>query len=271
MDDRILDGDTAIVTGAAQGIGQTIAETLAREGATVVLADIDVEGAADTADRIEADGGTATAVEVDITDTDAVRALVTHVIEEFGTIDVLVNNAGGSAGDDVPHTVDRETWDRLIELNLTGPFTCTHEVLPAMVEAGGGRIVFVSSVNALTGIGLPAYSAAKNGIHAFSRVLATQYGQYGIRSNVVCPGTIITDSHRDRRAAWSDDVRDQLRDQYPLGEFGTPADVANAVLFLVSELGRFVTGAELTVDGGLTAGLDRTFERTLYDTDRLQK
>lgn len=271
MDDRVLEGQTAIVTGAANGIGQKIASELAVEGATVVIADVDTDNALETASQIEAADGESLFVETDVTDTASVRSMVDETLEAFGAIDILVNNAGGSLDDDIAHTVDQDSWKTIIDLNLTGPCTCTHEVLPVMAESDGGSIVFVSSANALTGIGLPAYSAAKNGLHAFSRLVATQYGQYGIRSNVVCPGTIITDSRCEQRAAdWNEDFREQLLDQYPLEEFGMPEDVAKAVLYLASDLSRFVTGIELVIDGGLTCGLDQTFQRTLYDTDRLQ-
>lgn len=269
MDDGIMDEDVAIVTGAAKGIGRAIATTLATEGASVVVADVDVEGGTGTAREIESEGGTARFLETDVTDRQSVRDAVDGTIDEFGGVDVLVNNAGGSLDDDVVHAVDPESWRTIVELNLTGPYLCTHEVLPAMVESGGGRIAFVSSANAVTGIGLPAYSAAKSGLHALSRLVATQYGQYGIRSNAVCPGTIVTESRAAERSEWSDAVTDQLRDQYPAGEFGCPEDVANAVRFLVSDRSRFVNGIELVVDGGLSAGLDRTFQRTVYDTDRL--
>ena len=271
MDDRVLKGQTAIVTGAAKGIGREIATTLAAEGADVVAADIDTENASETVSLIEDGGESALFVETDVTETASVRSMVDETIEAFGSINVLVNNAGGSLDDDVAHAVDPESWKQIVDLNLTGPYICTHEVLPAMVESGGGSIVFVSSANALTGIGLPAYSAAKNGLHAFSRLVATQYGRYGIRSNAVCPGTIVTDSRREQRAAdWDDEFREQLLDQYPMGEFGTPEDVANAVLYLSSDLARFVSGTELAVDGGLTCGLDQTFQGTLYDVDRLE-
>ncbi|WP_121743104.1 SDR family NAD(P)-dependent oxidoreductase [Natronorubrum halophilum] len=271
MDNRVLEGQTAIVTGGAKGIGREIASTLAGEGAKVVVADVDAENAFETVSRIEAVDGEALFVKTDVTGTTSVRSMVDEALEEFGTVDILVNNAGGALDDDIAHTVDQDSWETIIDLNLTGPYTCTREVLPVMIESDGGSIVFVSSANALTGLGLPAYSAAKNGTHAFSRLIATQYGRYGVRSNAVCPGTIITESRREQRAAdWDERFREQLLDQYPLQEFGTPDDVANAVLYLTSDLGRFVTGTELVVDGGLTCGLDQTFQRTLYDIDRLE-
>lgn len=270
MDAQVVDGKTAIVTGAANGIGCAIASKLAKEGASVIVADVDETSGRETTERITAEGGRASFVRTDVTDTESVRSLIDDTVEHEDSVDILVNNAGGALDDDVVHEVDDETWRRNIELNLTGPFICTREVLPAMAESGGGRIVHVSSVNGKTGIGLSAYSAAKSGIHSLSRLVATQYGQYGIRSNVVCPGTIETDSRREQRAAdWSTETRNQLLDQYPLEQFGHPEDVANAVLFLSSDLSKFVTGTEMLVDGGLTGGLDRTFERTVYDVDRL--
>lgn len=261
-----LAGRTAIVTGGAAGIGEAVADLFAREGATVVVADVDEVNGKSTVTTIEDAGGTAVFVPTDVTDESQVESLVGTTVERFGGVDVLVNNAGGSLDDDNPHRVDRTTFERVVELNLTGTFLCARAALPAMVESGGGAMVHMSSVNAHAGIGLAAYSAAKNGIIALSRLLATQYGRHGIRSNAVCPGTVITDASSPKLRERGP-VREQWLDQYPLGRFGRPEDVAESVLFLGSERAAFVTGTELVVDGGLTVGPDQTLERDMYDIE----
>ncbi|MFB6156172.1 MAG: SDR family NAD(P)-dependent oxidoreductase [Haloferacaceae archaeon] len=268
MSDRTLAGETAVVTGAARGIGRAIAERLAADGASVVVADVDAERGRATADGIRDGGGKAAFVETDVTDPEAVAAMLEATEERFEGLDVLVNNAGGSLDDDNLTRVSLEAWRRVLDLNLTGTFLCTREAVPRMAASGGGRLVHASSINALSGIGLTAYSAAKNGIVGLSRVVATQYGRHGVRSNVLCPGTVITEASSPKLTEEGHgDVREEWLDQYPLGRFGRPEDVAEAALFLASGRSRFVTGTELVVDGGLSAGPDQTLERTMYDVD----
>ncbi len=256
--------------GCGQGIGREIATTLAAEGADVVAADIDAENASETVSLIEDGGESALFVETDVTETASVRSMVDETIEAFGSIDVLVNNAGGSLDDDVAHAVDPESWKQIVDLNLTGPYICTHEVLPAMVESGGGSIVFVSSANALTGIGLPAYSAAKTDYTLFApRRDPVRTVRHPIERRLSGDDRHRLPTRATRRRLGRRVPRATPR-SVPDGEFGTPEDVANAVLYLSSDLARFVSGTELAVDGGLTCGLDQTFQRTLYDVDRLE-
>lgn len=270
MENRSLSGETAVVTGAAKGIGRAIAERLAADGAAVVVADIDAAGGKSTVERIREAGGEAAFVETDIRDEDAVAALFEATVERFGSLDTLVNNAGGSLDDDNPARLSTADWRRIIDLNLTGPFLCTREALPHLADGDGGRVVHVSSVNARHGIGLTAYSAAKNGIGALSRVVATQYGRHGVRSNVVYPGTIITDASSPKLTEpGHSEVREEWLDQYPLGRFGEPEEVAEAVLFLGSARSSFATGAELVLDGGLSVGPDQPLEQLMYDIDEL--
>ncbi|GGN24588.1 SDR family NAD(P)-dependent oxidoreductase [Halarchaeum nitratireducens] len=266
-----LDDDVAIVTGAASGIGRAIAVRFAEAGADVVVADIDADGGADTVAQIEDTGGTGVFVDVDVSDGDDVGAMVEATSERFGGIDILVNNAGGSlAGDDNLHRIDESTWRTNIDVNLTGSFLCSKAVLPEMAAGGGGRMVHMSSVNALMGIGLTSYSSAKSGLFALSRTIATQYGRHGIRSNVICPGTIETENRRrEMEASGGSDVRDEWLEQYALDRFGTPDDVADAALYLASDMSSFVTGTELLVDGGLTTGLDHSLEQAIYGVDEV--
>lgn len=284
--DRTLRDETAVVTGAANGIGRAIAERLADDGAAVVVADVDETGGAETVARIEDAGGEAAFVETDVRDETAVESLFEATAERFGAVDTVVNNAGGSLDDDSPTRLSLDEWRRILDLNLTGTFCCTRAALPYLQrgESGadddgagkrgeadtGGRLVHVASVNAVHGIGLAAYSAAKNGILGLSRVVATQYGGHGVRSNVVCPGTIITDASSPKLTdPDAGEIRDEWLDQYPLGRFGDPEEVAEAVCFLGSARSSFVSGTELVVDGGLSAGPDQSLERLMYDVDAL--
>jgi 3-oxoacyl-[acyl-carrier protein] reductase len=265
-----LDGSTAIVTGAASGIGRGIAQRLAADGAQVVVADVDVDGGEETVDRIEDEGGTAAFVETDITETADVRSLVDATVETFGSLDVLVNNAGGSLDDTSPHAVSDEMLDTVLELNLRGPFVCIREALPHLAD-GGGSIVTISSVNGMAGIGMGAYSSAKAGLLGLTRVVAATYGRHGIRANAVTPGTIITPATTSEVADESSDVHDNWKEQYPLERFGSADDVAEAVRFLADdETAGWITGVTLPVDGGLTArGTHADIEEQMYDVDPL--
>lgn len=212
-------------------------------------------------------------VECDVTDRDRVRALVDRTIEEFGEVRVLVNNAGGGDdADDLLHRSAEATWRDAVELNLTSQYLVSREVLPAMVAAGGGSMVHIGSVNGIHGIALAGYSAAKSGILSLSRNIAAHYGRHGIRSNVISAGTIETEARREEMAnkgERTDRARERWLDQYPLGRFGRPDEVADAALFLASERAGFVTGATLTVDGGLTCGLPTSFLEEVYDADEV--
>jgi 3-oxoacyl-[acyl-carrier protein] reductase len=270
--DAPLADDAAVVTGASRGIGRAIAEALAAAGADVAICSRARDRVAPVAEAItDATDRDAIAVECDVTDAEAVDRLVDRTVDRFGGVDVLVNNAGGSSGEDAPlHRVDEDSWDWHVDVNLKGPFLCTRAVLPHMVDDGGGRIVHVGSVNGLTGIGLTPYSAAKSGLLALSRNVAVRYGHAGVRSNVLSPGTVVTATRREEmdeteeRAGDADAARRRWLDQYPLGRFGEPEEVAEAALFLASNRSSFVTGHNLVLDGGLTAGLDQAFQREIY-------
>jgi 3-oxoacyl-[acyl-carrier protein] reductase len=266
MTERRLEDDVTIVTGAGSGIGEATAHRFAEEGARVVVADVDAEGGRKTVGSIADDGGEATFVETDVSEESAVVEMVDATVDRYGGVDVLVNNAGGVFGaDGRPHDVSEADWTRNVDVNLKGQFLCAREVLPAMVEDGGGSLVHVSSVNGLYGMWLTSYSAAKGGIVPFSRLIANQYGRYGVRSNAICPGEIRTPALE--YLEWGDEVVDAVRDQFPLGRFGDPREVANVALFLASAEASYVTGTEVVVDGGMTCGPDQTLERIMSGID----
>ncbi len=266
MQQLLLEDEVVVVTGGGSGIGAAIATRLAREGASVIIADIDDEAGRDTVENISTSGGEAFYVETDVSSRSSVESLFEAIEEQFGRLDVLVNNAGGSFDDGKLHEIDDEIWDQNINVNLRGTFLCTQAALRLMIRDGGGRFVHLSSVNGLTGIGLTAYSAAKSGILGFSRVVATQYGTHGIRSNVICPGTIDTESRRvEMREHQQSSVEQKWLEQYALGRLGKPEEVADVALFLSTDLSSFVTGTEVVVDGGLMGGLDQALQRTVYD------
>ena len=264
----------AIVTGASRGIGRQIATTFAAAGGDVAICSRSYEDVEPVAEDITANqDGRAVPVECDVTEADEVRELVDTTIEEFGDLRVLVNNAGGSVESaDLLHRCYEETFEWMFELNLKGPYLLAREALPAMIAAGGGSMVHVGSVNGLFGIGLAGYSEAKSGLLALSRNIATHYGQYGIRSNVLSAGTIETQNRKEEmenteKRSEGTSARDRWLDQYPLGRFGRPDEVADTALFLATERAGFITGENVVVDGGLTVGLPTSFENEIYQAD----
>jgi meso-butanediol dehydrogenase/(S,S)-butanediol dehydrogenase/diacetyl reductase len=241
-----------LVTGGASGIGRAVAQLAAAEGAEVVVADRDRDGAEETVARITEAGGAGIAVEVDVSDAPAVAAMTARAEAAYGKVDVLVNNAGASRGDDILD-IDEAAWDWNLAVVLKSAFLCSKALLPGMIARRRGAIVNVASVNGLVGLGEEGYSAAKAGMINLTQNMAVKYGRFGVRANVVCPGTIRTpiwNPRLERNPA----IFDELAAWYPLGRVGEPEDVARAVLFLASDNAAWITGAVLPVDGGLTAG-----------------
>lgn len=246
-----LQDRVAIVTGGGSGIGQAIAHLFASEGAHVVVVDRVAERATATASHIETMGRQALAVTLDVTDSQAIQQMVAAVHDRFGQIDILVNNAAFSQGDDIL-TIDEATWDRNLDVVLKSVFLCSKAVLPTMIEQRRGAIINIASVNGISTFGEEAYSAGKAGVINLTRNMATKYGQYNVRVNVICPGTIQTPLWQPRLEA-DPQLFEKLADWYPLGRVGQPEDVAQAALYLASDAASWVTGISLVVDGGLLA------------------
>lgn len=248
----LLAGRTALVTGGGGGIGRGISERFAAEGALVVVAEIDAERAHDTASAINAGGGEARVEVLDVRERDQVDAVAARV----GRIDVLVNNVGhygGARGDFLAS--DEAEWDALYRLNLHPVFVCTRVFVPAMVDAGAGTIVNLSTVEAFRGIPNRAvYSAFKAAITGFTRSLALELGPAGVRVNAIAPD--LTETLQVPYSRWvTEEQRDLIPRWVPVGRFGTPDDIAGVALFLASDLSAFVTGTTIHADGGsLAAG-----------------
>ena len=247
-----LPDTVALVTGGGSGIGRAICERFAREGAKVVAADRYPERAEETAERIKAAGGDAIGVRVDVADAAAVAAMAEQAVAAYGRVDVLVNNAGLSVGDDIL-TFDEATWDLNLNVVLKGVFLCSKAILPGMLERRRGVILNIASVNGLWAVGEEAYSAAKAGMINLTQNMAVKYGDRGVRVNCIAPGSIRTPIW-GARVAQDPRVFDKLAAWYPLGRVGEPDDVANAALCLVSDEASWITGVTLPVDGGLLAG-----------------
>lgn len=248
-----LSGKIAVITGAGGAIGSEMARLFAAEGAEVVVADILREPAEAVVAEIQATGGRAAASVTDISSAEQVDRMFGVAREKFGGLDVLVNNAMYAEGDATLVELEESIWDRTIDVCLKGPFLCTRGALPMMKARGGGSIITISSVNALFGVGETAYTAAKGGLISMMRLVAAEYGEWKIRSNIICPGTIDTEVcmkyWRRFPAGFA-----RLVEMYPLGRIGTTREVANYALFLASDESSFVNGAVQVIDGGLLAG-----------------
>lgn len=247
-----LPDTVALVTGGGSGIGRAISERFAREGATVIAADRYLDRAEETARLIAEAGGTALGIGADVANGEAVAAMADRLESEYGRVDVLVNNAGLSVGDDIL-TIDEATWDLNLDVVLKSVFLCSKAVLPGMLKRQRGAIVNIASVNGLWGVGEEAYAAAKAGMVNLTQNMAMKYGDRNVRVNCIAPGTIRTPIWGPRVAA-DPQVFERLSRWYPLGRVGEPDDVANAALFLASDEAAWITGVVLPVDGGLMAG-----------------
>lgn len=244
----LLDGKIALVTGASRGIGRAIALALAKAGATVVINYAgNVQAAESVRQEIESNGGKTMLVQADVADIDAVNDMIKRVSDTFGQIDILVNNAGITR-DGLLMRMKENDWDDVLNTNLKGIYHCTKAVAKGMMKQRSGRIVNMTSVVGLTGnAGQANYAAAKAGVIGFSKSMAKELASRGITVNLVAPGFIDT----DMTSVLPEKVKEEMVKAIPLASLGKPEDVANAVLFLVSDQASYITGQTLNVDGGM--------------------
>ena len=243
----LLEGKNALITGAAQGIGRAIALELAREGADVIVCDIRGEVATQTVNEIKALGRKCEFHQVNVSDAAQVKEVVDKALDNFKRIDILINNAGITR-DNLIIRMDEKDWDLVLSVNLKGTFNFTKAILRPMMKQRSGKIVNIASVIGVTGnAGQANYAASKAGVIALTQSVAREVASRGINVNAVAPGfikTAMTD-------ALQEDIKKAILKQIPLGEFGTPEDVANVVLFLASDLSRYVNGQVIRVCGGM--------------------
>ena len=242
-----LKDKVALITGGARGISRETALLFAREGARIIVADLDPAVGEETVREIVENGGTACFLGLNVTDRNQVQHVVDQTVEKFSRIDILVNNAGITK-DGFLTKLGPEEWDAVIAVNLTGVYNCTRAVAPVMINQGSGRILNASSVVGLYGnMGQANYAASKAGVIGLTRSWAKELGRKGITVNAVAPGFIIT----DMTAKVPQKVLDLMAEKTPLGRLGQPRDVACAYLFLASGEASYINGAVLSVDGGL--------------------
>ena len=242
-----LEGKVALVTGAARGIGRAIAESLASEGADIALCDLKEEWLSDAADAVKASGRKAICVGADVSDSQAVGEAVGRTLEEFGKLDVLVNNAGITK-DTLLIRMGEEDWDSVLAVNLKGAFLFTKAVAKPMMKQRSGAIVNIASIIGLIGnAGQCNYAASKAGLIALTKSSAKELAARNVRVNAVAPGFI----ESKMTESLPEDVRSKMLDAIPLKRFGSPCDVARAVLFLAGDESSYMTGQVLTVSGGM--------------------
>ncbi|HLW91298.1 MAG TPA: glucose 1-dehydrogenase [Roseiarcus sp.] len=248
------DGKAAIVTGGGAGIGRATADRLASEGAAVVIMDMRVEDAEASVEHIAKLGGRALAVAGNATQEHDIAVVIERGVAAFGAINLLVNNVALTLKATLSECTP-DDWDREFEGTLKTAFLFSRALLPSMVKQGGGAIVNIGSVNGFTYVGNPAYSAAKAGLISLTQSIAVEYGPRGVRANMVSPGTIRTSTRSwTKRLERDPQIFEKLARWYPVGRVGRPEDIAAAVAYLGSDDASFVNGANLVVDGGLTAG-----------------
>jgi len=249
-----LANKVAIITGSAGGMGQAAAVLFAREGASVVVTDVNAQAGEETVKSIRNAGGKAIFVKTNVADENEVKAMVDAAIDAFGRVDILYNNAGIMPTDDGSVVdISEATWDRVLDVNLKSTFLCAKYTIPHMVKQGQGSIINVASFVAFMGCTVPqdAYTTSKGGMLSLTKSLAVQYGRHNIRCNAICPGPIETPL---LRSLWtSEDARNLRLDRIPLGRFGEANDIIYMALYLASDESAWTTGSWLIVDGGISS------------------
>jgi NAD(P)-dependent dehydrogenase (short-subunit alcohol dehydrogenase family) len=256
----------AIVTGAGRGIGEGIALTLAREGAHIVINDVNLDDAKKVEEKIKSMGKEAFSFKADVSIKKQVNAMVRETLNQFGSIDILVNNAGIGGSASMVQDIPEETWDRVMAINLKGALLCCQAVIPIMIEKRKGKIVNIASAAArkMSYLGGADYTASKYGLVGFSQHLAYELAMHRINVNVVCPGSTLTSMAEEHSTK---EMREVVAETIPLGRWCKPEDQAEAVLFLVSERSSMITGHVLDVNGGHLLG----FGNYLLDMERRMK
>ncbi|PON18712.1 short chain dehydrogenase [Candidatus Entotheonella serta] len=247
-------GKVVLVTGAGSGIGRATALACAREGAQVVVADRVVEAGQETVAMVQQAGGEARFVEVDVTQTASVKAMIAAAVAAYGRIDCAHNNAGIEGVFATTADYPEEDWDRVMAVNLKGVWLCMRAEIPQMLQQGGGAIVNTASLAGLVGAKrMPAYVASKHGVAGLTKTAALEYAKSGIRVNAVCPGVIHTLMVDRMFLSRRPELEGRLAEAEPVGRLGKPEEVAEAVVWLCSDAASFVTGHTMTVDGGMYA------------------
>jgi 3-oxoacyl-[acyl-carrier protein] reductase len=243
----LVEGKIAVVTGGAQGIGQSVAATLAREGADIVVVDIDASRCQETVTMVESEGRRALALGVNVGEWDQVKSMADRVLQEWKRIDILVNNAGITR-DGLLMRMKEEDWQAVLQVNLTGTFFCSKAILPAMSKQRSGRIVNIASIVGVIGnVGQANYAASKAAVIGLTKTVAREYASRNVTVNAVAPGFIDTAMTRHL----SPDIQESLLSQIPAKRLGQASDVAEAVCFLSSEKAGYITGHVLHVNGGM--------------------
>jgi len=242
-----LKDKVALITGGARGIGEVVGRDLAKLGAHVVLADVNLEGAQETADSIKEEGGSASAVALNVADAGNVQSVFDTIAKDFKPVDILVNNAGITR-DGLLMRMKEQDWDLVLSINLKGCFLCSQQAVKQMIKQKDGAIVNIASIVGLMGnAGQANYSASKAGLIGLTKTTAREVASRGIRVNAVAPGFIDTDMTRELK----EEHREKLIQQIPMARLGQSQDVADAVAFLVSDRARYITGHVINVNGGM--------------------
>ncbi len=252
----------ALVTGAGSGIGRAIAIRFAKEGASLIVNDMDGRAAEKTVQEIEALGSQAYPLQANISNREEVHAMVAKGAERLGTINILVNNAGTGGSSIITRDMPADAWEDTVSVNLNGAFYCCQAVIPGMIEKGGGKIVNIASLAAsrMSKLGGADYTASKYGLVGLSHHLAFELAAYKINVNTVCPGATLTPLVMSKT---TDKFRDTISKQIPLGRWISPEDIAEAVLFLASDRSAMITGVVLGVDGGQLLGIAADYQEDL--------
>jgi len=250
--DRVKD-KVAIVTGSASGIGEATAKILAREGAQVGIVDIDDENGDRVVKEIISAGGEAVYHHMDVTKEKEIKRVFSEIYKKFRKLNILVNNAGVAGGGGPSHLLANEEWDRVMNINLKGPFWCVKYAVPYILKSGGGSVVNISSIMGMLG-GAPGYGTSKGALRQLTKCDAVNYARDNIRFNTIFPGYIFTPQFKRLASKSPGGIEGSIEKEskrIPLGRMGQPEEIANGVLFLASDESSYVTGAELIMDGGI--------------------